>query len=328
MAYYTGIATSYDDIHAALVSACQTNGWTWADGILSKGVLHVKPVVVPRTSSRYIAGISIQGGTGKTGGTLLQPSRATPKLSAVNDAATISWPVEYYLHVFTNPDEVYLVVRYNLDWFMWLSFGQSTVPGITGTGQWLAASAALYCPSTAVVAPLLLYSSYSLGYAATVSGYQETGTTSGGFFLNNDDGFSTSYPETYFNSLHTGITSTHEGWSHGVDGTTSWQSAGGVDAGAFMSQLAIRALSMWSQESVLLPFNIYAGLGSWKVALVCQPKNIRYCDVRNYEPGQIVTLGADKWKIFPFIKKDATATGSTVTGSTGVTGWAIRYDGP
>lgn len=81
----------------------------------------------------------------------------------------------------------------------------------------------------------------------------------------------------------------------------------------------------------MIPFSVYENRGSSKQALVMQPKNSRFLNIANYEPGQIITLGADKWKVYPFAKKNAsgmTSEGQYYTADSGRHGWAIRYDGP
>jgi len=58
-------------------------------------------------------------------------------------------------------------------------------------------------------------------------------------------------------------------------------------------------------------------------------QNARTLRVDNYDPGQIITLGDDQWRIYPFYRKNADQRdGTTSSGGdhSGTMGWAIRYD--
>lgn len=45
MAFYNGQASSYQELLDVLVAGCVEQGWTWTNGILSKGYAFVKPFV-------------------------------------------------------------------------------------------------------------------------------------------------------------------------------------------------------------------------------------------------------------------------------------------
>ena len=66
-----------------------------------------------------------------------------------------------------------------------------------------------------------------------------------------------------------------------------------------------------------------------KVRLVLEVRNARYMRIGNNDPEQVITLGPDRWKVFPFLRKNASVPdGGSVIDHSGTFGWAIRYDGP
>lgn len=78
MAYYTGAANNFGDLQTALLTACTANGWTLADGILSKGLAFVRPYISSTLTITEGPGLLIEGGTGKSGSgiALLQIAQA------------------------------------------------------------------------------------------------------------------------------------------------------------------------------------------------------------------------------------------------------------
>ena len=134
MAYITGSAASFADLQTAIQNACTANGWTLSSGILSKNGCFFQ--LVAGTSDGY-AQLQLFGGTGQSGTTLTgqPPSNYGAKICS-NNGNVIAFPINYEIHLFTNPDEVYCVINYNSDFYQQLSFGKSDVPGIGGTGAW------------------------------------------------------------------------------------------------------------------------------------------------------------------------------------------------
>lgn len=316
MAYYSGQATSYTELLNVLTAACVAEGWTWADGILSKGVIFLKPTV-------NTTGIIIQGAEGKTGATLTNPSSVQPRLGNIHGTkgGKITFPVDYNIHIHQSPDEVYLVVKC-VDYYYWLAFGGTSIPNFPGTGMWLSAVA--------------------------MNGYEEysNGASTGGIYINS----SGSGSDTYFSGLSSSaaifwktnnistskaqdtINCTLNGgrWVGQPSGVNvSYDRILGCIASAPLIQ---RMPSVSLSETVLLPIQAYLVRSSSKLSLIADLQNARYIRIDNFEPGQIITLGSEKWKVYPFHKKnisrrDGQAVGGLID-DTGTFGWAIRYDGP
>lgn len=77
-----------------------------------------------------------------------------------------------------------------------------------------------------------------------------------------------------------------------------------------------------------MPYNIYLERPENKLSLICQFENARFLRIDNHEPEQILTLGHERWMIFPFCRKDVkNRNGGLNIYHTGTFGWAIRYEG-
>lgn len=316
MAYLTGLVNSYDELISVLVSGCQDNGWTWADGILSKGNAFVKVTVSPtaQTSSGTPgSGIYIQGGTGKNGTTLVNASAAQPRLGRPGpfaNFAAVTWPATYHLHIFTDPDEVFLVLNFDTQYCYWLSFGVSNVSGLPGTGLWLAGTAPVNAPTSANSG-----SGFSITPTTGNAYYGAEFTVSG--FLNITNRGTTA--ANTLDCIHTDFDGL--GWA-GTDSTTAQNAFNAWYPAA--PHLAMTP-NAWNQDAPLLPIHGYVWRPENKCSLVLAVQNARYIRVDNYEVGDEITLGTDKWRPYPFYLKNATVRdGGNYLNHTGTFGWAIR----
>ena len=316
MAYITGTVNSYDELLSVLVSGCQDRGWTWADGILSKGAAFVKVTVSPTAqtgSGTPGSGIYIQGGTGQSGATLSGASSVQPRLGrprAHENFAIVTWPASYHLHIFTDPDEVFLILNFDTQYCYWLAFGVSNVGGLPGTGLWLAGTAPVNAPVS----------------ATSGSGFGITPTTGTAF---NGAGFMVSGFLTVTSRNNTAALS-FDGIHADFDGLGWAGTANATSQNAFNAwypaapHLAMTP-SSWNQDAPLLPIHGYVWRPENKCSLVLAVQNARYIRVDNYEVGDEITLGTDKWRPYPFYLKNATVRdGGTYLNHTGTFGWAIR----
>lgn len=321
MAFYSGAANSFEDLRTALIDACVAQGWTWSDSILSKGTAYVRPYVSTATTSTEGPGLIIQGGTGKSGSTLTGASDVRPRLgrAGVTNSADVVFPLSYSIHIFDAPSEVFLFVRYSVDRFGWLAFGISATPGLPGTGLWIAGIARRgYLTST-----------------VSTGGFGIT-PTAGGSSNDNSTGSAVCSPGLFWCSSRAAGSDARQDAIHsnldggGWEGAGSGSSPGGLNA-IFPSIPLIGYLpNAWNSESILLPIQAYLWRAASKASLVADLVNARYVRVDNYEPEQIINIGADSWKIYPFHRKNSAASngGSLGLDHSGTFGIAIRYDGP
>ena len=319
MAYITGSAASFADLQTAIQNACTANGWTLSSGILSKNGCFFQ--LVAGTSGGYVQ-LQLFGGTGQSGTTLTgqPPSNYGAKICS-NNGNVIAFPINYEIHLFTNPDEVYCIINYNSDFYQQLSFGKSDVPGIGGTGAWF--SGAKRSDQTLTDAAYGNKLFMGIGWPDTVTMYPYEGYGCGLFF----DGSSSQGGNYFCSFVHTGLNATP--WRSGNSGGA--ELTGYRSAGMQVSNLLQQLPNLYNSANVLLPIKPVALRSSGGVTIIANPKNARYLRIDNVVPGEIITFGAEQWKCYPFYRKDSTVRNGVgwPTGAThsGTFGYAIRYTG-
>lgn len=307
MAYYSGLCTSYRNLTETLVEKCQVHGWVWQDNILSKDDLFIKIEPQDTTRNNIPAGIILTGGTnrqnfvlGSSGSRVRMGSPHPTELGA-------TFPANYHLFIFAN--EVYLIIKFDYDKFFYLAFGKSTlIQGTQGNGLWLSATSNYYANLNNPIVMTELHGGHSTyGFGSAVAPFWNRHSWSQG----------------QSNSLI----------CHGFDGIL-W-SLGNKKAHVIFEPLITRLPTAHFSDSPLLPYNIYLERPENKLSLIAQLENARFVRVDNYENEQILTLGHEKWMIFPFYHKNIRERSNTVvyyqsgknSPHTGTFGWAIRYDG-
>lgn len=304
MAYYTGAANSFAELRDALVSMCTTNGWSWNSGteVLSKAGLFSKSLYV------YL-GYTATALRAHGKSTLVEGWAPNAVGIATNTYFPITFPVTYYGFVFTNPDEVFFVINCNIDFYQFVSFGQSDRWGLPGTGLWTAGT----------------HNNQSTGqYASAVSigvNYGGSGQnfTSAAIFW--DPNGSTAPSRNY--SLHADLDA--QGWWQNTNNGTSTNSIGITDIGTLLGQLP----NSWNSEAGTQPIRCYKNRPEGFVSITAELANARYTRNDYYQPRQIINIGTERWMVFPFYKKDASArNGGPGVYHSGTFAWAVRYDGP
>lgn len=317
MAFYTGQASSYSELLNVLVNSCVLQGWTWSDGILSKEKAFVRPYVSSSQVAEQGPGLCIEGGTGKSGNTLVNPSLARPRLGGVGLPPAFVpapiFPLKYNIFIFNNPNEVFLIVRYDIDRFMFLSFGYSTV---SGCGLWLSATV-------------------SKGYNDfNITGFENTkgfsiGVNSGGeMWVNPARAVATAFfwqtvPQSSELTSNSAcfIELENIGWAYPPKNI--------INAVNTIQPHIGRLPSKWSSNSPLLAIQPILVRQQNKQSIVAEIQNARYMRIDNYEPEEIITLGNDRWMVLPFHKKNLSFRDGVIPADhSGTFGWAIRYEGP
>lgn len=318
MAYYSGMASGFNELLNVFVNACIDQGYTWSDGILSKDTVFVRPYVSTSQKTSQGPGLCIEGGTGKSGSSLVNPSGAKPRIGDIGISPSvvplITFPIQYKIFIFNDPvPEVYLVIRYGIDRFMHLAFGKSM---ISGCGVWVSGSVCQKYNADTFNANYKSFSVYGSGGGDVgTSPVPSVGT---GFFWQN---------RTDFLSIPALATSTI---NVNLDGVT-WAESTNRDylcAVNTVQPVISRLPSNWSSETALLTIQPIFKRPSNKYSIVAEIQHARYLRLDNYEPEQIISLGADRWMVIPFHRKNAAArNGGPNLDHTGTFGMAIRYDG-
>lgn len=306
MAFYTSSGiNSITDLRDFIRTSCVASGWTLSGNVLHKGSTYVDIV------DDGTIGLRIKGGNGIDGSNLL--TDAGPYYCYLGTIAGIplAYPMTVDIHVNTSPDEVYVVCNFSSSYYLLMAWGRSDVPGLTGTGNWYHAA------------------------RFNLTGSNEFATAAGGYltFINfgghaDGSGLFMVYAGTNGSSASGGATNSfihHDIDGHGWGGTNGQSNF--ASSNPFISPLLAIQPNTWNGEMILLPFPVYKArdTGS-KYSLVADLRNIRHCRIDNYEPGDIVTLGTDTWKVYPWFRKDSTAPdgGDGITHS-GTLGYAVRY---
>lgn len=295
MAYVTGTAANITDLRTAIVSACTSNGWTLTGAVLSKGVNFITLTVSGNL-------LYLLAGTGQAAGALVGAAPSSAIIgSPTSGAQPFAWPLTYEINLFTAPDEVFVVVNYSTSYYQWLAWGTSSIT-TPGTGAWFSGSLSSTEASSGI----------SMGAPSSPS-----------------DDFGRRWPTVTFCPalFHASglYTAPGEYINHGILGGTGWSAAGDTKAASYRAPLDYCLPNAWNSETVLLPIQAFTtAYGSSKAAMVLDVANARAMRVDNHAAGDVITLGADRWKVYPWYLK-AVASSST---SSGPYGWAIRYDGP
>ena len=219
-------------------------------------------------------------------------------LASIREMSTvsISYPAEY--HIFSFDREVYCILNIAPGEYAWLAVGCSSI-SVTGSGAFLAGSCGSATKTTLEYNNPMFFRSGSTNTSQISSSFFHTGFSYPLEF----------YPGTSNISLPLGAFGWYES-TYGI-GTTQPNN--------------------FSGESILTPLQIWAQFSASNHCLVFVSDHARYLRIDNYEDEQIITYGADKWMIFPFMKRNS-ASRSNVNPyhekSSGTFGWAIRYEGP
>lgn len=299
MSYVTGTAANFAALKTAIESACTAAGWTLNTGVLSKGAAYFKFQVL--TSTRDY--LQLSGGTGASAGAL---SGANARSLVFRDNAsghTFTFPVTYYIHTFNNPDEVYISINYNTDYWQHMAFGISSRTDV-GNGIWFMGTA------------------NDNGITATYNVTFSVGTTSQ--YLISSSGKFTPM------GMNTGTGTASCAYFNGDIGSgNAWYDMGNNFQAYVFSMVGLP--NALSTDEVLLPVKQCVAMASPNAAyynVIGILKNARLLRIDNRTPAEVISVGAVNWKVYPSFSKN-TASRNTVSAGfhSGTFGFAVRYDG-
>lgn len=311
MAYVSGSAANLAAMTSVIISACTSNGWTaTAADVVSKGDAFMR-ITSDGTNDRVVC----RAGLGYSGGALTDPCAYDVYLDHPLADEAWSYPLAYEIHV--HGSEVYVIVNWGTDKYTTLGFGQSDITGGPGTGVWVAGTAN---PAATASYNGFIWESLSGEYAGGIQGYNQ-GTNLRyaitGLFIASR--YTTSPATSIGSYIHTGLT----GWT---DNTTTPLGAGGARQLTVIDNPSVNPTG----QTVLVPIQPLISRGSDKFSIVADLVYARYVRLDTLNPGDIITFGADKWKVYPVYKRNATTRtpNNVIVPHSGTYGYAIRYDGP
>lgn len=311
MAYVSGNAADVAALTSAIISACTSNGWTaTAADVVSKGDAFIK-----LTSDAPNDRVVCRAGLGYATGALTDPMPQDSYLDHPLSSEAWAWPLAYEIHL--HGSEVYVVTNWDTDKYSFLAFGQSKITGMTGKGVWVCGTGDVSVENGGDF--YWIDGGVLNGYnAGAVNDNARTGL----FML----ATAISWPTPGARSLGTYI---HHGF-------TGWN--GVSNDSLVITTDACRQLTMLDNPSVnptgqttLVPIQPVIDRGSSKVSMVADLLYARYVRLDTLNPGDVVTFGGDKWKVYPVYKRSSAVrspVGNTQLKHSGTYGYAIRYDGP
>ncbi|KXZ66812.1 hypothetical protein [Acinetobacter venetianus] len=298
MAYYSGLATDYNDLLNSLILACQNESWDFSSGVLSKDIALIRPYVSLNTSNTEDKGIVFE-----VASTNATTSEVRPRLGRASQTFEIAFPVNYFFHIYDL--EVWCVVKHGINEYLWAGFG-------VADNRVFASANARRGGNGSNIA----YVMDATSGATPNDGLPWNGTSASSclpfwssFTSNNGD-----YNQDTIQS--------------GIDGYTWAGATQKLMAMRLNSPLIARSPNIWNSESILFPITPYLTVASSKVSILAEIKHCRYLRINNLEPEQIIQLGNEKWKIYPAVKKDSLNPNNIYGNHSGTFGMAIRYDGP
>lgn len=301
MAFVTGSANTMADLLAAVQNACTANGWTLSGSVLHKGTCYMEVKISGINLLQVEGGTGIDASNNLTGRSDMNPGAIGNTITYTypsNGSVLFAFPVTYFIHINTNPDEVYVVANYSVSYYQLLSFGQSAMPGLGASGNW-------YCGGNS-------------NYATVTS----NGVNSYGGYYYSSDGMG--------GELFCRIYGAHLGVNTNMDGAETWASDAGQNYTGICSSewydLWKRQPNAWNGESILIPVRAYASRGSNFYSPVLECAHARHINIQNLNDQDVITIGSDKWKIYPWWHRGT--SWARTAGDSNYTGHALRYDGP
>lgn len=318
MAFQTGTATSFINLLDALRTFATANGWTqnqWtavgADQWLSlqKGTIYAN--LLASTTQ-----VQLKGALGYDGGSAwnAQPSTHGPT-PRIRDGwyGAVTWPVTYWFLLHTSPDDIVVVVRYQPTRFLYFTVGQLTKYGTYTGGEYYAASS----------------EHPSVGNDDAFGGNGRTAQVSTGqcnfaglFWSRGEQLGYLAVPDV----LHAEIDSFTWG------GPTRNFSGGDIPDGSiqFLADatrhtypLQNRLLSAFNGLTTLQPIWVHARRPDGLWSPLGRVEHLRYANVANHSPGDVISLGGQQWMLFPWTEK-----GGPGDSAGQHYGYAVKYDGP
>jgi hypothetical protein len=303
MAYATSSCASITALVTFIRNTATANGWTLSGQVLHKGACYVRVWDVDGTN------VGIQGGTGIDGSNNLTGACATAAYLGTIAGIAIAYPLTAEMHINTSPDEVFVVINYATSYYSLMAWGLSDVPGLTGTGVWYHANRTggqgfrEYHTSLAGIDIVSNFGAHVDGTPLFMAyGTTEAGGTNNSFIHHDVDG---------------------GGW-------TDYSAGNWPSSFRYVYPLNAYQPNAWNGETVLLPYPVYMARTSGnKQTLVADFKHIRHCRIDYHQPGEIITLGPDDWKIYPwFNKSTVNRDGGASLNHSGTLAYALRYTGP
>lgn len=302
MAYQTGTASDFVALRTELFNFCQLQGYTLIGGqMLQKGDVYAQ------IEASTTAHLRMRGGTGQDGSG--NPTGAphalwTSMRGTLPDGTVVVWPITYHFHYRASPDAVFVAIEHNNGFSQHLLFGDmAKAANFVGGGYYSASwgdgsflsNGQIRLQQSCLNMEVLPFQ----GLFAQISGARFAGS-----YLHAETGGRTWFERSVniANTLYTGES---------------------------LYELRLRSLNPWNNGMNLVPWYLFGTNVSDNLIVLGELPQIRFCRMRHYNIGDVITIGADKWKLYPVLLKNASipdpGAGQFHSGDYGI---AVAYDGP
>lgn len=298
MSYETNTVANPTALVTALMTFATANGWTTGTFIvgasLNKGQSHVAVTASGTTT------VNIVGANNAAGTVELSPNTKSIYI------ATVNWPVTYHFFSLSNPDIIVIVLSYSTTLYQTIWFGDI-----------------VKVHSSAFVGGNFYFGSKN-GILTNSSGVVSISDT-------NLSGGTTISPATAGSCIpfDTNNTASAAAKIHAKIDSAVWDTeiAKKVTLCDWVVSTLFRSPNSWNSQAILIPMHLQFAMASSLYAYIGYIEHVRLLRIDNYEIGDIITLGSDSWKVFPFISKNATLRNgglSVTTNHSGTVGFAVR----
>lgn len=311
MAYQTGSAASSTALKSIIEAFAQANGWTLTGQVLSNGASFVQ---LTSNDSGANGRLEIRGANDvtMTAGLCSQFARITIGLD--------DWPVTYHAFALAAPTPTLIVfLRYKVTWYQWIGFGELEKYTAWTGGNWFGASHG--------------------EFSDAADTFHMTATTSA--LSNSTYGYRSAPGAPFWGArnfyAYLGTYEPHRNsFVHAeIDGNI-WPGEGVIDGQypsfcVYANPVHKRMPNQWNSHTPLLPFFLHMPRADGHVAPLGHIPHLKHTRLDYLEVAEIVTIGTDKWMVFPWVRKNlAFRDGSDPSDKyhSGTWGVAIAYDGP
>jgi len=311
MAYQTGTASSLSDLKTTLELFATTNGWALNSGVLSKAGCHVKFTSdVDYLRFNIGSGDDGNGGltdafdfTGVSTGDQYRNSGQGFQIVRVRNSQTMQFPITYHLISHVNPENIFLIINYNITHCQHIAFGNFQKYGTWGGGQYGSGTTGWYSTKQ-----------QTLREYSSIDG---DGNNGAGAYL-----FANQYGSAYVDPCPSSAikcdvdAQTWRGFSqtYNNDFPTAWER---TCSAAAWSQPYLTILSTVNLQPVMCPPVLCIGRPAKMHSIAGIMPHVRYLRIDNYNVGDVISVGSQRWIVFPHTNKQHYNGG-----------WAIKYDGP
>jgi hypothetical protein len=311
MAYQTGVITSAADLVTVVRDFAVANGWSASGDILNKGASHV------RLTAPSLSEVRIEGARG---GNFSAPDQC-PRHARIYNT---NWPASavYHLVAFDNPDTLWCTINFAVNRHQHLGFGTMEKYGVWEGGDWFHGhhtTSNIDANCFAVVdgkgRPYYSASPNNCALFWSQQDYSPWGTAS-----NNKCSF-----------LHCELRG--EVWP-ATGATNDASDLNIIHCPSILSPIQKYNPNAFNGQTVLTPFQLFLQNTDGHYMSIGHLGHLRFVRLTNYNPGDVIELGADRWKLFPWHIKDANYPDGKAPAysdgsfSSGLLGIAVRYDGP